>query len=318
MAEKLALIKNLLMKIFNIIKIIILTIVFQSCSSTTDTNIVANNLNIGHTSIVFYDDIRDRNIETQIYYPATAVGDNTNVLPGNYPVIIFGHGFLMDWESYQNYWEALVPEGYIICFPTTEMSITPSHENFGKDLKVLASQMQNQSEDENSIFYNSLLPKTAIMGHSMGGGASFLAAENNPLISTLVNFASAETMPSAISSAFNVTIPSLIFSGENDCIAPAFENQDNMYNNLASPCKTQIKVINGNHCNFANPNFNCDLGESFCSSDSSISREQQQQITSDFLKLWLEYTLYDNQNSWNTFNNQLQTSALINFNQSCN
>jgi dienelactone hydrolase len=308
------------MRTFNIIKIIILTIVIQSCSSNddTNTNIVDKNLNIGHTSIVFYDDIRDRNIETQIYYPAATSGDNTNISPGNYPVIIFGHGFLMNWESYQNYWEALVPEGYIICFPTTEMSLTPNHESFGKDLKNLASQMQNQSEDENSIFYNSLLPKTAIMGHSMGGGASFLAVENNPSISTLVNFASAETMPSAIASAFNVTIPSLIFSGENDCIAPAFENQDMMYNNLASQCKTQINITDGNHCNFANSNFNCALGESFCSSDTSISREQQQQITSEFLKLWLEYTLYDNQNSLNTFNDQLQASTLINFTQSCN
>jgi dienelactone hydrolase len=308
------------MKIFNIIKIIILIIVIQSCSSNddTNTNILDENLNIGHTAIVFYDNIRDRNIETQIYYPSATSGDNTNISPGSYPVIIFGHGFLMDWESYQNYWEELVPDGYIICFPTTEMSLTPSHEDFGEDLKFLAAQMQNQSEDENSIFHNSILPKTAIMGHSMGGGASFLASENNSIINTMVNFASAETMPSAISSAFNVTIPSLIFSGENDCVAPTLENQDIMYNNLASQCKTQIKIIDGNHCNFANSNFNCDLGESFCSSNPSISREQQQQITFDFLKLWLEYTLFDNQSSMNTFNDQLQTSTLINFTQFCN
>jgi dienelactone hydrolase len=308
------------MRIFNIIKIIILIILIQSCSSNddTNTNMVEENLTIGHTTIVFYDDVRDRNIETQIYYPSATLGDDTNISPGNYPVIIFGHGFLMDWESYQNYWEALVPDGYIICFPTTEMSLTPSHEDFGKDLKTLAAQMQDQSEDENSIFHNSILPKTAIMGHSMGGGASFLASENNSTINTMVNFAAAETMPSAISSAFNVAIPSLIFSGENDCVAPADVNQDVMYNNLASPCKTQIKIIDGNHCNFANSNFSCDLGESFCSSNPSIAREQQQQITTNFLKLWLDYTLYDNQNSLNLFKDQLQTSTLINYSQSCN
>ena len=72
--------------------------------------------------------------------------------------------------------------------------------------------MQIESQTSSSIFYNTVLPKTGILGHSMGGGASFLAAENNPNVNTLINFAAAETNPSAISAARNITIPTVIFS----------------------------------------------------------------------------------------------------------
>jgi pimeloyl-ACP methyl ester carboxylesterase len=282
------------------------------------TNISAQPFDVGHTSITFYDSSRNRNIETEIYYPADNPGENVPIASGNFPVIIFGHGFLMSWESYENFWTELVPNGYVICFPTTEMTLTPSHENFGLDLKFSAIQMQNENNDNSSLFFNSLAPKTGLLGHSMGGGASFLAAENNSIISTLVTFAAAETSPSAISASLNITVPTLIFSGDDDCVAPPNENQTLMYNELASNCKTHISIIDGGHCYFADDNFNCSLGESFCNPTLDITREEQQLITFNFLKLWLDYSLYDDLNSFNDFDDLLQSSTQINFNQFCN
>ena len=282
------------------------------------SDIFAQSLNIGHTSIMFYDGSRNRNIETEIYYPADNPGENVPIASGNFPVIVFGHGFLMSWESYQNFWVELVPNGYVICFPTTEMGISPNHENFGIDLKFVATQMQNENVNSNSIFFNSLRPKTGLMGHSMGGGASFLAAENNSSISSLINFAAAETHPSAISAAANITSPALIFSGDDDCVTPPNENQNLMYDNLDSDCKTHISIINGGHCYFADYNFNCNLGESFCNPSLNITREQQQLVTFDFLNLWLQYSLYDDQTAFNIFNDSLQSSTRINFSQTCN
>ena len=281
------------------------------------SNILAQSFNIGHTSVVFFDSSRNRNIETEIYYPSDSSGENVPLASGNFPVIVFGHGFLMDWESYQNIWTELVPSGYVICFPTTEMGLNPSHENFGLDLKFLATQMQNENNDSSSLFFNSLAPKTGVMGHSMGGGASFLAAENNPSIHALINFAAAETNPSAIAAAANISVPSLIFSGDDDCIAPPIDHQNMMYNSLNSDCKTHISIINGGHCYFADYNFNCSLGESFCNPTLDISPEEQQLITFNFLKLWLDYTLNNNLNAFITFNDSLQASIQINFSQTC-
>ena len=281
-------------------------------------NISAQSFDVGHTSITFYDSSRNRNIETEIYYPTDNAGENVPIAFGNFPVIVFGHGFLMSWESYENFWTALVPKGYVICFPTTEMTLTPSHENFGLDLKFAATQMQNENNDNSSLFFNYLAPKTGLLGHSMGGGASFLAAENNSTISALVTFAAAETNPSAISLSLNITVPTLIFSGDDDCITPPEENQTLMYNELASNCKTHISIIDGGHCYFSDYSFNCFLGESFCNPTLDITREEQQLITFNFLELWLDYSLYDNINAFNDFDDLLQSSTQINFTQFCN
>jgi hypothetical protein len=205
----------------------------------------------------------------------------------------------------------------VICFPTTEMTLSPSHENFGIDLKFAATQMQNENNDNSSLFFNSLAPKTGLLGHSMGGGASFLAAENNSTISTLVTFAAAETNPSAISASLNITVPTLIFSGDDDCVTPPEENQTLMYNELASNCKTHISIIDGGHCYFADDNFNCSFGESFCNPTLDITREEQQLITINFLELWLDYSLYDNINAFNDFDDLLQSSTQTNFTQFC-
>jgi hypothetical protein len=74
------------------------------------------------------------------------LGD-TNISPGNYPVIIFGHGFNGTGNLIKiigRNWSLMD----IICFPTTEMSLTLVMRTSGEDLKFLAAQMQNQSEDE--------------------------------------------------------------------------------------------------------------------------------------------------------------------------
>ena len=282
------------------------------------SNLFAQTFNIGHTSMDFYDNARNRNITTEIYYPADSNGDDRPISFGNFPVIVFGHGFLISWDSYDNYWTSFVPEGYILCFPTTEMGFTPSHQSFADDLIFLTSQMQIESQNSTSIFYNSILPKTGIMGHSMGGGASFLAAANNPNINTLINFAAAETNPSAISAARNINIPSLIFSGEDDCVTPPINHQNIMFDSLNSYCKTQINILNGGHCYFANENVLCSFGESSCNPTLNITRNEQQNITNDFLKIWLNFSLKSNQNSFTIFNDSLQTSNRITYSQFCN
>lgn len=282
------------------------------------SNILAQSFAIGHTSREFYDSSRDRNIQTEIYYPSDNSGENAPISAGDFPVIVFGHGYLMSWESYENFWTELVPDGYVICFPTTEMGAFPNHGDLGADLSFIAAQMQIENSDDASLFFNAIAPRTALMGHSMGGGASFLAAENNATISTLVNFAAAETSTSAISAASNVTVPALLFSGDDDCVTPAEENQNIMYDNLSSDCKTQISIIDGGHCYFANDNFACNLGESSCNPDLDITREEQQEVTFEFLNLWLKFSLYDDQTAFNSFNDSLQSSSRINYSQFCN
>ncbi len=279
----------------------------------------AQTYSVGHTQITYTDPARaGRSIATEIYYPAGTAGTGVAVSAGTFPLIVFGHGFVMSWDAYQNIWDDLVPQGYIVVFPKTEGSFSPSHSEFGKDLKFLITKLQSESATNAvSPFYNHINAKSAVMGHSMGGGSAFLTAESNPNITTLVTFAAANTTPPSIAAARNITIPALVFSGENDCVAPPVTHQIPMYDSLASACKTFISIKGGAHCEFANNNFNCSFGESTCSPSPTITRAQQQDATSDLLKLWLEYYLKDNCASWTVFNDSLAASPRITYMQNC-
>ena len=281
--------------------------------------IKAQTYSVGHTQITYTDPARaGRSIQTEIYYPAATAGTGVPLSAGTYPIIVFGHGFVMAWDAYQNIWDDLVLQGYIVAFPRTEGSISPSHAEFGKDLKFLVSKLQSESStNAASLFYNHINTKSAIMGHSMGGGSAFLAAESNLNITTMVTFAAANTTPSSITAAQNVTVPSLLFAGENDCVAPPITQQIPMYDSLASACKTFISIKGGAHCEFANNNFNCSFGQSTCTPTPTITRAQQQDAVSDLLKLWLGYYLKDNCNSWNVFNDSLAASPRIAHEQQC-
>ncbi|MCB0409528.1 MAG: hypothetical protein KDD29_04865, partial [Flavobacteriales bacterium] len=282
---------------------------------------------IGHTQITFQDPARgNRNIQTEIYYPGSTSGDDVSMVAGDFPVIVFGHGFVMAWDAYQNLWEEFVPRGYIMVFPRTEGSIvSTNHQEFGWDLQFLVTAMQNEGTTPSSIFFNGVASETALMGHSMGGGASFLAADSlctnsNSNLKTLIGLAPAESTTngvSSINSALSITVPSVVLSGSSDGVTPPVDHHIPMYDNLASNCKTFINVLGGAHCYFANPNTNCDFGESTSSSGISITREEQHDITFDFLNLWLDYTLKGDCDAFSEFNDSLQTSIRVDFNQAC-
>jgi dienelactone hydrolase len=274
--------------------------------------------NIGHTTINFVDPDRgNRVIETEIYYPAATTGEDVPVTGGSHPVIVFGHGFVMIYSAYQNIWEHLVPQGYIMMFPRTEGNISPNHSDFGQDLRFLVGEMQDEGQDNASLFYQSVDVKTAIMGHSMGGGASFLAAANNHLIETVIGLAPAETNPSSIDSAVDVTVPTLIMSGEQDGVTPPVDHHIPTYNMTSASCKTFINIKGGAHCYFANSNFNCDFGEGTSSSGISISRQDQHEVLFDFVELWLGYYLKDDCEQMSTFQDSLQSSNRITNQTTC-
>lgn len=157
----------------------------------------------------------------------------------------------------------------------------------------------------------------AVMGHSMGGGASFLAAQLNSNIKTLVNFAPAETNPSAISAAGVITIPSLVFSGSNDCVTPPNAHQIPMYNALAGQCKTLISITGGSHCQMANTNFLCSFGETSCSPQATISRAVQQAVINSYLLPWLNFQLKGDCNAGNQFDTQITIDTVITFQKNC-
>jgi dienelactone hydrolase len=277
---------------------------------------LVNAQNIGQTSIILSDPARgNRQVSAEIYYPASSSGQNAPIQAGVYPLIVYCHGFVMVWNAYQNVWTDLVPQGYIVAFPTTEGSFSPVHANFGADLAFLVTAIQTGGAAPRVPTAN-ISATSAIMGHSMGGGSSFLGAAGNNNITAMVTFAAANTTPSSIAAAPQVTVPTLLFSGANDCVTPPAQHQDLMYNASAASHKTQISINGGGHCFFANNNLNCSFGESTCTPTPSITRAQQQSTVSQFLSAWLARFLKNDCAAGERFQDSLMAHSGITFRQS--
>lgn len=278
---------------------------------------------VGSTTITFNDPARTggygsgggagRQIQCEVYYPATSAGVDAPVASGTFPVIVFGHGFFMAWDAYQNIWEHYAPLGYILVFPRTEGSASPVHADFGKDLVIVADKMEALAANSNSIFFTKWNGKTGVMGHSMGGGSTFLAAGDAlSSFDAVVGMAPAETDPSAIAAAANVTAPTLVFSGTEDAVTPPADHHIPIFNAVpASVCKQFVAITGGGHCYYANSNWACDFGESTSGGNMTIQRAEQQDIVFDLLDPWLSFRLKGVCSDWTVFTDLLSTDSRI-------
>ena len=277
-------------------------------------------LSTGHSQMIFVDQTRNnREVEIEVYYPSDTPGENTALAIDNgnkFPVIAFGHGFFMSWDSYEYLWNLLTSNGFIVAFPTTESGLAPSHEDFGKDLAFVLGSLKNEALIVESPFYDKIDSTSCVMGHSMGGGAAHLAASFNPSITAIVSLAAAETTPSAISASGSISVPALIFAGVNDCITPIAEHQQPMYDALASACKTLISIDGASHCQFAGNNVACSFGEFTCSPSAEITADEQHAIVASFLIPWLRNYLKNDCNQGLLFQNSLSDAA-VSYQQNC-
>jgi dienelactone hydrolase len=247
---------------------------------------------VGHVSATYIDPTRsDRSIACEVYYPSTAAGDAVPVAEGTFPFIAFGHGFVMDYTAYQNITDALVASGYVMIYVETEGGFAPAHADFGLDLAYVADHFFEENATAGSLFQSHLIDRCAIMGHSMGGGATWLAASTSNSVDCIAGLAPAETNPSAIAAASNVTVPAIVLSGSSDAVTAPADNHTPIFESTASACKYFVNIIEGSHCGYANSGSLCDFGELFF---AGLSREEQQQITHELLLAWFDVYLRDN------------------------
>ena len=112
---------------------------------------------VGDKTITYTDPARsNRSVGLQFRFPGT----NTAVATGQFPFVIFAHGFSMDQAPYLPYADSLAKRGYIVGLLTTETGLSPSHANFAQDLIFMYSKLISESNTNSaSIFYQKVLPK---------------------------------------------------------------------------------------------------------------------------------------------------------------
>ncbi len=210
----------------------------------------------------FFDSSRDeREINTRIYYPLAE--NKNNDRDESFPKLIFGHGWLMSTTNYTQLAEFYASAGFIVALPNTESGLLPDHNEFALDLIFLVNALDLENNNEDSPIYQQVNNQAIVSGHSMGGGTSILAASLSNVFDAVVNFAAAETSPSAIDSAGNIQIPTLLFAGSNDSITPSNSNQEPMYQNISADYKCIVTLSDENHLGITDNNTAYELSLPF-------------------------------------------------------
>ncbi|MEN3001113.1 MAG: alpha/beta hydrolase [Armatimonadota bacterium] len=222
----------------------------------------------------------------QLYYPATATGDQTpyDGSGAPYPALSFGHGFLQPPERYRSTLEHLATWGYLVIATESGLELFPNHRAYAEDLRLCLTYLEAQNADPNSTLFRQVaVERFGIFGHSMGGGASILAAAADARIRAVANLAAAETNPSAIQASANVTVPHSLISGSADSITPLNNHGLRMYTAGFAP--KLLPVIQGGwHCGFMDSSpFGCDSG--------SLPRSTQLALTRKLLTAFFELYL---------------------------
>ncbi|MDA0940762.1 MAG: alpha/beta fold hydrolase [Bacteroidetes bacterium] len=204
------------------------------------------------------------------------------------PWVVFGHGFVMPTTDYDDLATALAAEGFVVVLVDTETSFAPSHEDFGLDLAYVVERAATDLSELDGV----LGDRVALMGHSMGGGAAWLAAAQlGSAVDALIGLAPAETSPSAIAAGSEIVAPTMVISGSGDLVTLPSDHHEPMYAATSNAdCRAWVNLIGGGHCGFADAGTLCDFGEI---TFTGMPRQEQQAHSFMCVQLWLEAHLQD-------------------------
>lgn len=249
-----------------------------------------------------------RNLPCIIYYPALSEGSlaPVNNNDGPYPIIAFGHGFFMQTSYYISLFKHLATHGYIVIapqFPDTQ------HGQLALDLIFCINFIKDSDSNPLSVFYGLVnKEKTGISGHSMGGGASLLAASIDSTILVVAPLAAAETSPSAIAVMSLIKAVVYLISAQNDGITPPSSNQMPMYNS-ANAIKGLPIIKGGNHTRFMD--F---TAWDWTDPRGYRTREEQLKLTRRYLTAVYNLFLHEDRTMWNyAFGNEVESDTMMIF-----
>lgn len=228
-----------------------------------------------------------RSLTCRITYPAATAGQNATAKSAGapWPIIAFGHGFSTQVSYYVSYYDHLASRGYIVIapqFPDTQ------HGELALDLIACLDHLRSLNTASGS-FLAGLVDTTraGVTGHSMGGGASLLAAASDPRILVAAPLCAAETTPSAIARIAQIWGAVALVAGSLDGITPPAQHQTPMYNAAVAP-RSLVMLQGAGH----NRHLDVALFD-FLEPSVTMSRATTQLLGRRFLSAAFDYYLRD-------------------------
>jgi dienelactone hydrolase len=231
--------------------------------------------------------------DARLFYPAAGSGQGAPYDGGGapYPAISFGHGWITAVTRYQSTLEHLASWGYFVIASKSYGGLFPDHSAFADDMRWCLTYLEEENATPGSMLHLQVDTLAfGLSGHSMGGGASLLAAARDGRVRVVANLAAAETNPSAIAAIADVRVPLCLVAGDEDSIVPPSGHTIPMYDAASAPRRLPL-LDGGFHCGFLDSSFiGCDSG--------SLPREDQLALTRGLLTGFHNLYLKDDQTVW--------------------
>lgn len=134
------------------------------------------------------------------------------------PAVAFGHDWLQPAERYADLLRHLASWGFVAAAPSSHRGPLPSIAGLVADLRTTLDTCVGVRLGDGRISVDSR--RTALAGHGIGGGAALVAAAGHPRVAAVVTLAVAQTRPSPIDAARQLTLPTLHLAAGKDTVAP--------------------------------------------------------------------------------------------------
>nr|8ETX_A Chain A, Polyethylene terephthalate hydrolase [synthetic construct] len=179
-----------------------------------------------------------------IYYPTTTSS-------GTYGAVAISPGYTATQSSIAWLGPRLASHGFVVITIDTNTTFDQP-DSRARQLMAALNYLVNRSSVRSRIDSSRL----AVMGHSMGGGGTLRAAEDNPSLKAAIPLTPWHTNKNWSS----VRVPTLIIGAENDTIAPVSSHAKPFYNSLPSSTPKAYLELNG-ASHFAPNSSNTTIGK---------------------------------------------------------
>ncbi|WP_424187099.1 dienelactone hydrolase family protein [Actinokineospora sp. G85] len=171
-----------------------------------------------------------------VHYP-------TDTSQGTFGAVVVSPGFFGPEFSIAWYGSTLASHGFVVLTLDTNW-LFDQPDARATQLLAAADWLARQSPAKDRVDPDRL----AVMGHSMGGGGSLIAASRNPALKAAIPLTPWNTNPDFSA----VTVPTLVVGTDNDTIAPAARHADPMHASLRDKPDQGYLKLKGDHFT---PNF---------------------------------------------------------------
>jgi len=202
------------------------------------------------------------------------------------PLLIIGHATMTPADHYLDLAEPLAEAGWLVLIPDSEPGLPGDQPALAADMLCLV----DMARDGAAPWPSELPPVSgdwALMGHSLGGGAAVLAAAESSPDALVLLAPQDRARPSMIALAGGVRAPTLLLTGELDCLTPPEQHHDPLHQALDAVPRAMVRLLGGGHCGFATPCEPCVGAELGCPSE--LSADVMQAITLGLARPWLDW-----------------------------